>query len=305
MLAGGAQESESGEAAAQRRLLASAQAGVQANPVDAPIELEVCDWLNATACNTSGEQGSAACCDAWILGIAWSQVSGVAGERGRGLLTGIDAHRLPAYPLPPPPCCRSVSLSSAGRGLMVAAYNPLGWSRQAPLRVPLSTNHTCGWRVTGPEGKEVPSQLVPAAASTRGLQRLLAQVNATSADTFGDAELVFVARLPPLGYSTFVVQPAPDCSQPLPTAARGGSTVTGGKDRYASLDNGIVSLEFDTHTGLLHGLTAEGVTTQLSLWFSWYNSSDGLEATENRGQASGAYIFRCGWPAPPLLCGLS
>jgi hypothetical protein len=60
---------------------------------------------------------------------------------------------------------------------------------------------------------------------------------------------VFVARLPPLGYSTFVVQPAPDCSQPLPTAARGGSTVTGGKDRYASLDNGIVSLEFDTHTG--------------------------------------------------------
>jgi hypothetical protein len=224
MLAGGAQESESGEAAAQRRLLASAQAGVQANPVDAPIELEVCDWLNATACNTSGEQGSAACCDAWILGIAWSQVSGVAGERGRGLLTGIDAHRLPAYPLPPPPCCRSVSLSSAGRGLMVAAYNPLGWSRQAPLRVPLSTNHTCGWRVTGgrgvggeggklggkrhggklglpvqppypppdldhagPEGKEVPSQLVPAAASTRGLQRLLAQVNATSADTFGDA----------------------------------------------------------------------------------------------------------------------
>ncbi len=46
--------------------------------------------------------------------------------------------------------------------------------------------------------------------------------------------------------------------------------------------------------GLLHSLTADGVSTQLSLWFSWYNSSDGLEATENQGQASGAYIFRYG-----------
>jgi hypothetical protein len=26
--------------------------------------------------------------------------------------------------------------------------------------------------------------------------------------------------------------------------------------------------------------------------FAWYNSSDGLETNENRGQASGAYIFR-------------
>lgn len=34
-------------------------------------------------------------------------------------------------------------------------------------------------------------------------------------------------------------------------------------------------------------------SARLAVSFAWYNSSDGLDSQENRGQASGAYIFRC------------
>ena len=94
--------------------------------------------------------------------------------------------------------------------------------------------------------------------------------------------MVFVARLPPLGYSTFYLQPltgsgrecgsggkqstAPAGSSkpprlhgmPLPSKAAvsphagssRGSSGSGGDDRYVMLDNGIVSVEFDTKTGV-------------------------------------------------------
>ena len=37
---------------------------------------------------------------------------------------------------------------------------------------------------------------------------------------------------------------------------------------------------------------SDGVSAALSTRFLWYNSSDGLDSSEDRGQASGAYIFR-------------
>jgi hypothetical protein len=75
------------------------------------------------------------------------------------------------------------------------------------------------------------------------------------------AEVAFVARLPPLGYSTFFVQPASGA------CARRGSNQSNAKDaslqtdvdnavdkeQYVSLDNGFARLEFDTHTGVFLG----------------------------------------------------
>lgn len=66
------------------------------------------------------------------------------------------------------------------------------------------------------------------------------------------AELVFMARLPPLGYSAFVVEPSPAggraaCS---PSSSGRGSQPSRG-ERYRTLDNGMVSLRFDTRTGAL------------------------------------------------------
>lgn len=242
---------DSAALANQRRRLQRAEGGGP-NPVDAPIGLEVCDWLNVTACNTT------------------------------------------------------VRLSAAGQGILVTAYNPLGWSRQVALRVPVSTDADCAWKVTGPEGEEVAAQLVPAAPATLALQDLLASVNATCPATFGDAEVTFIAQLPPLGYSTFFMQPAAEPSAAgrqgrashavTPAAATVRPPVQHskqpGSQDEAVLDNGLVRLEFDASTGLLARMRVGATSARLAVSFAWYNSSDGLDSQENRGQASGAYIFR-------------
>lgn len=46
-------------------------------------------------------------------------------------------------------CEPTVELSQTGRGMFAVAYNPLAWSREAPVRVPVSTKTTCTWEVTG------------------------------------------------------------------------------------------------------------------------------------------------------------
>jgi alpha-mannosidase len=246
-------------AVSQRRLQdasssssSSAAAAAGGNPVDMPVPLHSCNWLNVSACNTT------------------------------------------------------VRLSAAGKGVLLAAYNPLAWSREVPLRVPLNTSKTCAWKVTGPEGEEVASQLVGVAPGTWCLQQLLAGVNATCPATFGDVELAFIARLPPLGYSTFYLEPQPDaactpsssstrdaqrsCGTGLhstsSTAKTSGSSSAAKGEKYEKLDNGLVTLEFDTETGLLARVTAGGVSARLSTGFAWYNSSTDAE------QPSGAYIFR-------------
>ena len=83
------------------------------------------------------------------------------------------------------------------------------------------------------------------------------------------AELAFIARLPPLGYSTFYLEPQQDssctpasnsqagqrsCGGGLPStssaakAAKASSGASRG-GKYEKLDNGLVALEFDTETG--------------------------------------------------------
>ena len=68
-----------------------------------------------------------------------------------------------------------------------------------------------------------------------------------------------MARLPPLGYSTFYLQPGTgsrgdsgdsSCVSAFEPQQRGtvGSSSKG--DRFVTLDNGLVSLEFDTQTGV-------------------------------------------------------
>ena len=70
-----------------------------------------------------------------------------------------------------------------------------------------------------------------------------------------------MARLPPLGYSTFYLEPKGDgCTQPSGSASSGseGSSTTaptsssrgaGKGGKHEKIDNGLVALEFDTETG--------------------------------------------------------
>lgn len=146
-LSGGAGSSAGGGALAsqRRRLQAAAQAqGGMPNPVDAPIGLEVCDWLNVTACNATGGRdrsrrvarraGGRRTCLLSLAGLPCKMAGACASSCAN-----------PAQELVP----SAVRMSAAGQGVLVAAYNPLGWSREVALRVPVSTAATCTWTVTG------------------------------------------------------------------------------------------------------------------------------------------------------------
>jgi alpha-mannosidase len=215
-------------------------------------------------------------------------------------------------------CAPTVELSRVGAPIFLAAYNPLAWSRETPIRVPVSTISTCDWKVFGPEGEEIPSQVVPIAESTHSVQSMLAMVNATDSVAAGDAEIVFVGELPPLGYSSYILEPVDDqeskrerdsSNAPLLEVSAGNSKNE--DEESVSITNGIITATFDKSSGLMTSISiadegadrsADGTndrdsssdvsTIQLSSALRWYNASDGLDSEEDRGQSSGAYIFR-------------
>lgn len=210
---------------------------------------------------------------------------------------------------------------------------------------------------SGPDGEDTYFDLVPVSLSTIHLQSLLVDANATEKDHAGDAEIVFMAELPPLGYSAFEIRPIygtkrheMDCftygendsdenfahwkpstimkAGRFGDGRRGMNTdhtlvqkedidhsrinepnerdvhVDNRKISFASskendkfvyvLSNGLVNLHFDKDTGRLTSMVdkEDGISTPLDVSFISYNSSDGFETDEDRGQASGAYIFR-------------
>lgn len=129
------------------------------------------------------------------------------------------------------------------------------------------------------DGQVLPSQIVPLSEDDRVWNTL----ERSSERVWADAELVFLARVPSLGYSTFFAE------RDLSPSHQDLSA----KETEQSLSNEFITLEFDPLTGLMTSMTEEGYGTiplTVSLW--WYNSSDGLDTDRNRGQSSGAYIFR-------------
>jgi len=219
-------------------------------------------------------------------------------------------------------CAPTVELSRVGAAIFLVAYNPLAWSRETPIRVPVSTGNTCHWKVSGPEGEDIPSQLVPIAESTQSVQSMLATVNATDPLAAGDAEIVFLGELPPLGYSSYILEPVDEGKNEernsVSQMSAVHSTPADEDTDYVSITNGLLTVTFDQSSGLMSSIlinnnsstTASGPSTngsgnsgkggrsgevstiQLSSSLRWYNASDGLDSNEDRGQSSGAYIFR-------------
>jgi alpha-mannosidase len=216
-------------------------------------------------------------------------------------------------------CAPTIDLSRVGAPIFLVAYNPLAWSRETPIRVPISTYSTCNWTVTGPEGQEIPSQLVPISESTQSVQSMLASVNATDPVAAGDAEIVFLGELPPLGYSSYILEPVGGEEQRknekvAVAAAVSSKKTVAEEDDTVSISNGLITVTFDQSSGLMSSISlgsssnknnsgahrnggtssvsSDFTTIQLSSTLRWHNASDGLDSDEDRGQSSGAYIFR-------------
>jgi alpha-mannosidase len=239
----------------------------------------------------------------------------------------------PTPPVPPPAspvqwcpamnasvCPASAASSRARTPFAVLLYNSLARGRAAGVRVPIAPPPPGqSWRVTGPGGEAIPSQVQDVGpGAVRAAASLVAAGGAVEDDAPG-AELVFVAAgLPPLGTAAFVVAPAA-AGEPGAAAVAGtvGEWGGGGGVKAAATLAGpntpllalrplegaaaATTLHLDPATGAPAALTTPSQADMaLRLSMAWYNASDGGPAAHaapgtadgERGSPSGAYIFR-------------
>jgi alpha-mannosidase len=221
-------------------------------------------------------------------------------------------------------CEPTVTLSKEESDILVMAYNPLAWwVNYTYIRVPIiiddgNEDSASLWYVEDAQGRNVPSQVVEISPSTWCVQQLLVDVNVTRVEENGDAEVVFQADLPPVGFNSYRITKRDGSNSGRKKIEEGQEETSDNSNSHVSssskessmivIDNGILQLQYSSTDGLLKSATllsnnssttttaATAKTINLTSTFKVYNSSDGLEMDEGRGQSSGAYIFRPnGW----------
>ncbi len=124
------------------------------------------------------------------------------------------------------------ALNTQTKGIAVVVYNPLSIAREDPVEaaLPFPGEMPKAIRVFGPDGSEVPSQL-------NGTEK-------------GAAKIVFLAKMPPVGYAVFDVQPADaPAASPL-------------KVTQSSLENARYSIRLDQN-GDVAGIFDKAVNKEL------------------------------------------
>ncbi|KAF5181502.1 Alpha-mannosidase [Thalictrum thalictroides] len=176
-----------------------------------------------------------------------------------------------------------------GKNLVIVIYNSLGWQREDVVRIPVNSKSVI---VRDSSGKQIESQILPMANASMGLRNyyVKAYLGKSPSDT-PKYWLAFLASVPPLGFSTYIVsgtKPA-DISSTLSTT-------------HISQDNGNGTIEIGQGNLKLIYAVNDGKLTQyinkrssvnefVDQSYSFYSGYDGSEDTVNF-QASGAYIFR-------------
>ena len=61
------------------------------------------------------------------------------------------------------------------------------------------------WGLAGPDGENLGSQILPVSGATQALQAAMVEADIIRQGSAGDAELAFLAELPPLAYATYTV----------------------------------------------------------------------------------------------------
>lgn len=181
-------------------------------------------------------------------------------------------------------------LTEKTNSFTVTVYNPLARGTDAVVRLPVAL---ASMNVFSPQGKLVESQTLPVSNETRQLRQ--AQNLKQSDSSF---ELVFFAKVPALGFSTYFVNSTK-------STVKNKIFKDVPKRVYAdadevSIENEFIKLSFSEDTGHLTTMTDKSskTTTVLSQEFYWYNGSVGTDASK---QPSGAYIFRPNSSQPILI----
>ncbi|GAB5356636.1 hypothetical protein AAMO2058_000306400 [Amorphochlora amoebiformis] len=213
--------------------------------------------------------------------------------------------------------CLNISLcdftAKAAQGFSVMAWSPLGQPSTQIIRVPVTGTD---WKVTDMStGDDVPMSVFELDNRTLSLPLMYinhfglseAEERAKEAEYANSAthQMHFAAKLPSVGYNTFLVSKASetdDAAGSNPTTTKTEVPLEIGDPIVVS--NGVYEFTINSTlggVGTLRNLKS-GISSDLSISWGWYNSSTGgctreipgPPATEAQcnGQRSGAYIFR-------------
>lgn len=171
------------------------------------------------------------------------------------------------------------SITETANQLQVTVYNPIARTGLSYVRLPVSATSSVGFTVTGPDGQNVVSELIPITPDTF-------RIPERNQDT-AKYELVFPVTLVPLGFGIYTVTR----TQAVQPAALKMKAFSVGAD--VVLKNEYISIAFDGTTGLLKNMTnlQSQLSVSLTQAFSYYTGHDGNNS-QSQFQASGAYIFR-------------
>ncbi|KAL6905806.1 hypothetical protein ACP4OV_003407 [Aristida adscensionis] len=192
-------------------------------------------------------------------------------------------------------CPSTEEAISAGKSLVIVAYNPLGWQHSDFIRVPVNDENLV---VKSSNGTIVESQLVEVDNVTDNLRKFY--VKAYLGITAGKTPkywLIFEASIPPMGWNSFFISRSTGTEYKRTGYA---SAVVSPSNDTIEVGPGTLKMSFSVASGQLKRIfnSASGVDLPIQQSFLWYRSSTG-DALDS--QASGAYIFRPDGNTPTVV----
>lgn len=176
-------------------------------------------------------------------------------------------------------------ISEGNSPVAITIYNPLAWNVSKFIRIPVSGK---AYKILDYNGNAVDVQIVPLPSPI---------FNIPGRNSKATAEAVFEAKLPALGYATYLMRNT--SSQTIKNKQMSKVESKAGGDW--TLKNNFISVFVDSKTGLLKRLQlADGTNLTVNQSFYWYRGMNGDNSDFNK-RASGAYIFRPNGTEPIAL----
>lgn len=178
------------------------------------------------------------------------------------------------------------ALENATHPVDLIVYNPLSRSVQHWVRAPIARSRIAvkDWR-----GQPVKADVMPVTERTKAIPERKSSA---------EFEVVFSAQLPPMGFTTFTLDPTA-------TGAKFVHTPTAPQANEFMIENGRLQLVFDGATNLLKSIsnihTGQTIAAQIDM--RYYTSFVGDNSVN--GQCSGAFIFRPSVETPYQFSGVN
>uniref|UniRef100_H2Z3Z4 Alpha-mannosidase n=2 Tax=Ciona savignyi TaxID=51511 RepID=H2Z3Z4_CIOSA len=160
-------------------------------------------------------------------------------------------------------------------------YNPLARAVSKYIRIPVDCTPSYIFVVIElVTGARLTTQLVPVSEATESVRRNRGNAN---------CELVFLAKLPALGYNSFSIEKYKSSATNKRLFTPKGKVVNPSDD--ITISNEFYSVNFNRNSGLMDSIVniESGIKIPVHQDMLWYNGSMGNNASK---QQSGAYIFR-------------